>query len=82
MRDAVNQIKEAVERAVRGQIQRDASERGVAVSNAGGIGNALGGGAGTEQMAMFATGYNAGSGETTLGFVFDFSEFDGSDLLI
>lgn len=82
MPDFASELKQAVLSAIEREIDRDSSQRGISIRAPGAIPGTIQGEAVAETEApgfVFATGYDGS--DTLVGFMFDFSEFDGSDVL-
>lgn len=65
-------------------ISKDARQRGIEPALAGrlfGSGVGYDGGNGSALQNFFTTGYDSGSGETTVPFIVGFSDVDGEDIV-
>jgi hypothetical protein len=83
--DIVSELRAAIVKAAMQAVNAAAAQRswdshsGVLNPNAPG---GVGAGAAPADAAMFATGYDSGTGLTVVPFMFDESELDGGDTLV
>lgn len=83
MADFASELKKAITAGIKAEIERDRYTRSASLPNVSPTGgNPLGGAWSDSPTIAFATGYNSGTGLTTLGFTFDLSALDGTDQLL
>jgi hypothetical protein len=83
MPDFTDELKEGIQRTALREIDRSGARRGEDLESQDTTDrNALGGLSGPQDPAEFATGYDAGTGETTTPFIFGISLFGGEDIFV
>ena len=84
MPDILKEMTGALSDAIRREIAKDARKRAQNIGLSGrlfGSDIAYGGGNGTSVDTFFATGYDSGSGTTTVAFIPGFSPVGGTDIV-
>lgn len=84
MPDILKEMTEAVTERIGRSIARDARQRGINGGAAGrlfGSDQPYGGGNGQTTQNFFTTGYDSGTGKTTVALLPDFSIVDSTDIL-
>lgn len=83
MPDIQKEFREAITDGMRNLIARNDRQRGLYSAGPGklfGSNQDYGGGAGVGTQDFFTTGYDTGTGQTTVAFLPDFSPMDGGDI--
>jgi hypothetical protein len=84
MPDILKEMSSALQEGMLRIVARDARQRGINATDAGrlfGSNQVYGGGNGNTTQNFFTTGYDSGTGHTTVAFLVGFSLVDGSDIL-
>lgn len=84
MPDILKEMSAALQEGMLRIVARDARQRGINAGHAGrlfGSDQVYGGGNGNSTQNFFTTGYDTGTGKTTVGFLVGFSIVDGEDII-
>ena len=84
MPDILKEMTDALQEGMLRVVARDARRRGINPGEAGrlfGSNQVYGGGNGNTVQNFFTTGYDTGTGHTTVAFLVGFSLIDGLDIL-
>jgi hypothetical protein len=84
MPDTLKELRDALASGASHSIARYALQRSIQSTSPGrlfGSDQPYGGGNGSQTQDFFTTGYNSGTGETTVAFLPDFSTVDGADII-